>query len=97
MSKTERKRIIAWLSVVAALVKDQMDQPGIVGFNVNVNGKAYVQLQPWLFFELFGDDTEYEYSEKDPTFRSIRTESNGVEFIAIMSGFDLIKDGRLAA
>lgn len=95
MDKTERKREIGILSVVAALVKLMMDKGGICGFGIDQYRRPYIHLQPWRFLELFGEDTEFWYNDGDPDYRTINTEVNGIQFFALMTGFDVILDGRL--
>lgn len=97
MDKLARKNEIGFMCVTAAMAKLLKDKGGVCGVDVNCHGKPCVHLQPWRFMELFGEDTDYWYNEGDPDYRTINTEVNGIEFFALLSGFDVIHEGRLIA
>ena len=97
MDKKDRKSEIGFLAIVASMVKLVMDKGGVCNFGIDTDHQPYVHLQPWMFLQLFGEDTEFWYNEGKPDYRTINTKVNGVKFFALMTGFDLIEEGRLIA
>ena len=96
MDKKERKSDIGMMTIVAAMVKQLTDKNGVVAFGTPRNDTPSVHMLPKRFLEYFGDDTDFEYSENDPDFRTISTMVNGVLFYALLDSFDVIENGRLA-
>jgi len=97
MDKKQRKSDIGLMTIVAAMVKQCMDKPGVCGIGSPKDKVPTVHMTPKCFLEYFGDDTDFEYSENDPEFRTMSTMVNGVLFYALLDSFDIIVDGRLAA
>lgn len=101
MDKKERKEKIGRLTLIATLVNDEISRSnhGVVCLQPHLDardGLKYgpgVHLQPALFMELFGDDTEYEYIDGDYG-KYVFTNVNGVTVFALISGTDLIQEGR---
>lgn len=100
--KTQRKSEIGRLALVATLVDDIIENSkrGVVSLQPHLNARddmkwgPGVHLQPRLFMELFGDDTEYEYVDSDYG-KYVATNVNGVTVYALINGTDLIREGRL--
>ena len=94
MEKAQRKSEIGMMSIVAAMVKQCMQKPGVVAIGSPERDTPSVHMLPKTFLDYFGDDTEFEYSE-DPSFRTMSTVVNGVRFYAVINGLDIIANGRL--
>lgn len=100
--KTQRKSEIGRMALVATLVDDIIENSkhGVISLQQHLDARddmkwsPGVHLQPKLFMELFGDDTEYEYIDGDYG-KNVVTNVNGVTFYALINGMDLIRDGRL--
>ena len=95
MEKAQRKSDIGMMSIVAAMVKQCMEKPGVVAIGSPERDIPSVHMLPTCFLDYFGDDTEFEYSEGDPDFRTMSTVVDGVRFYAVINDYDTIKDGRL--
>ena len=101
MDKKERKEKIGRLTLIATLVNDEISRSNhyLVGLQPHLDARddmkwgPGVHLHPALFMELFGDDTEYEYID-DKYGKSVITNVNGVTFFALITGTDLIQEGR---
>lgn len=101
--KHKRKKAIGFMAMLATMVYKVVNgSSGVCGIHPHLDrrdpGLKYVpgvQLQPWKFMELFGDDTEYEYIQDRYGDMSVITEMNGVMFHALINSMDLIRDGRL--
>ena len=100
--KNVRKSNIEYMTLVATMVNNIMDNGGVCGVHpylerrkTMLHYKPGVQLQPWKFMQLFGEDTEYEYLEDRDGDKTLYTEVNGVSFYAPISGMDEIVEGRL--
>ncbi len=102
MDKKERKEKIGRLTLIATLVSDEISRSNhnLVGLQPYLDARDGLKwgpgthLTPALFMELFGDDTEYEYIQ-DKYGKSVITNVNGVTFFALITGTDLIQEGRL--
>lgn len=102
MDKKKRKEEIGRLTLIATLVYDEVTRSGhgVVSLQPHLNARddmkwgPGVHLQPRLFMELFGDDTEYEYVDSDYG-KYAATNVNGVTVYALINGTDLIREGRL--
>lgn len=102
MDKKTRKEIIDRLALIATVVYDEVARTGhgVVSLQPHMDARNDLKmipgahLQPALFMELFGDDTEYEYID-DKYGKSVITNVNGVTFFALITGTDLIQEGRL--
>jgi len=94
MDKAKRKSDIGMMSIVAAMVKQCMQKPGVVAIGSPEYDIPSVHMLPKTFLDYFGDDTEFEYGE-DPSHRTMSTVVNGVRFYAVISGLDTIANGRL--
>lgn len=94
MDKKQRKSDIGMMSIVAAMVKQCLEKPGVVAIGSPERNTPSVHMMPKTFLEYFGDDTEFEYSE-NPNYRIMSTVVNGVTFYALFDKYDTIKDGRL--
>lgn len=101
--KQKRKKTIGFMAMLATMVfKIVNGHSGVCGIHPHLDRRKSflqyvpgVQLQPWKFMELFGDDTEYEYIQDSYGDLSVVTEANGVMFHALINDMDLIRDGRL--
>lgn len=99
----DKKEKIGCLTLTATLVFKVVNGfSGVCGIHPHLDRRKPflqyvpgVQLQPWKFIELFGDDTEYEYIRDSYGDLSMITEVNGVMFHALINSMDLIQDGRL--
>lgn len=102
-AKQVRKSIISRLSVAATLVHNFVTGfSGICGIHPYLDRRKNmlhympgVQLQPWKFMELFGEDTNYEYIQDRYGDMSVITEVNGVMFHALINSMDVVFEGRL--
>lgn len=106
MDKKKRKSDIGFMTIVAAMAHQIEEKPGICGVGTYCDGRNFnigagqlewkpgLQMQPKVFLEYFGDDTEFEYIT-DKYGTEMITEVNGVMFHAPIGKNDLIKDGRL--
>lgn len=102
MDKKTRKEIIGRLALIATVVYDEVARTGhgVVSLQPHMDARndlkwsPGVHLQPKLFMELFGDDTEYEYIDGDYG-KDVVTNVNGVKFFALVNGTDLIQEGRI--
>lgn len=102
MDKKERKEKIDRLALIATVVYDEIARTGhgVVSLQPHLDPRDDLKwgpgahLQPALFMELFGDDTEYEYIDGDYG-KYVVTNVNGVKFFALVNGTDLIQEGRL--
>lgn len=102
MDKKERKEKIDRLTLIATLVYDEVTRNGhgVVSLQPHLDPRAdpkwgpAAHLQPVLFMELFGDDTEYEYVDSDYG-KYVVTNVNGVAVFALITGTDLIREGRI--
>lgn len=102
MEKEKRKNDIGRMALVAAMVKQCMNKPGVCGIHpwldrrkVGLQYTAGVQLQAKDFMEYFGEDTEYEYiTDRDGDMQVI-TKVNGVVFYALVDDTDLLENGVL--
>lgn len=102
MDKKKRKEEIGRLTLIATLVYDEIARSGhgVVSLQPHLEARddmkcgPGVHLQPRLFMELFGDDTEYEYVDSDYG-KYVATNVNGVTVYALINGTDLIQEGRL--
>lgn len=100
--KTQRKSEIGRLALVATLVDDIIENSkrGVISLQPHLDARNDLKmipgahLQPALFMELFGDDTEYEYIDGDYG-KYVVTNVNGVKFFALVNGTDLIQEGRI--
>ena len=95
MDEKKRKEEIGRLSLIATLVYDEVARSnhGVVSFDPHL-GSPGAHLQPALFMELFGDDTEYEYIDSDYG-KYVVTNVNGATVFALITGTDLIREGRI--
>ena len=100
--KQKRKSDIAYMALVATMVNNIISGDGVCGVHPYLERrktvlqyKPGVQLQPWKFMELFGDDTEFEYLEDRDGDKTLYVEVNGVSFYAPVNGMDEIIEGRL--
>lgn len=95
MDKKKRKEEIGRLALIATEVYDEISRSnhGVVSFDPHL-GSPGVHLQPALFMELFGDDTEYEYIDSYYG-KYVVTNVNGVTVFALINGTDLIWEGRI--
>ena len=95
MDKKKRKEKIDRLTLIAKQVYDEISRShhGVVSFNPHL-GSPGAHLQPALFMELFGDDTEYEYIDSDYG-KYVVTNVKGATVFALINGTDLIQKGRL--
>ncbi|MBQ1792479.1 MAG: hypothetical protein II008_20055 [Oscillospiraceae bacterium] len=102
MDKKKRKEEIGRLSLIATLVYDEIARNGhgVVSLQPHMDARNDLKmipgahLQPALFMELFGDDTEYEYVDSDYG-KYVATNVNGVTVYALINGTDLIQEGRI--
>lgn len=102
MDKKKRKEEIGRLTLIATLVYDEVARSGhgVVSLQPHLDARddmkwgPSVHLQPRLFMEFFGDDTEYEYVDSDYG-KYVATNVNGVTVYALINGTDLIREGRL--
>lgn len=102
MDKKKRKEEIGRLSLIATLVYDEIARNGhgVVSLQPHTDARNDMKLapgahlQPALFMELFGDDTEYEYIDSDYGKYAV-TNVNGVTVFALINATDLIQEGRL--
>ena len=102
MDKKEGKEKIGRLTLIATLVNDEIGRSnrGVVSLQPHLDPRddlkwgPGVHLQPALFMELFGDDTEYEYVDSDYG-KYVVTNVNGVTVFALISDTDLIQEGRI--
>lgn len=102
MDKKERKEKIDRLTLIATLVNDEINRSnhGVVSLQPHLDARddmkwgPGVHLQPALFMELFGDDTEYEYIDNGYGKYAVTT-VNGVTVFAVINSTDLIREGRL--
>lgn len=102
MDKKKRKEEIGRLTLIATLVYDEVTRSGhgVVSLQPHMDARNDLKmvpgahLQPALFMELFGDDTEYEYIDGDYG-KYVVTNVNGVKFFALVNGTDLIQEGRI--
>lgn len=106
MDKKKRKGDIGYMTIVAAMVHQITEKPGICGvdthcdnrnFNIDagpLEWKPGVQMQPKVFLDYFGDDTEFEYVT-DKYGTEMITEVNGVMFHALISSMDILENGVL--
>lgn len=104
MDKKERKSLIGYAAIVAGMVSQLIDEPGIISIGLYLDrrkpGIWYVPgvfLQTWKFMEVFGPDTNYEYLTDRDGDMQVVTDVEGVMFYATISPSDLIEDGRLVA
>jgi len=103
MDKSERKSEIGFLGIAAALAKQCIDKDGVVSVGPwydnrrphDITWKPGVFMWPWKFFELFGDDTEFEYVPDRYSGLQIVTEVNGIVYYATVTHSDVIENGRL--
>lgn len=95
MDKKERKEKIGRLTLIAKQVYDEISRSnnGVVSFQPRLSGPG-AHLQPALFMELFGDDTEYEYIDSDYG-KYVVTNVKGATVFALINGTDLIQEGRI--
>lgn len=102
MDKKKRKEEIGRLTLIATLVYDEVARSGhgVVSLQPHMDARndlklrPGVHLQPKLFMELFGDDTEYEYIDSEYGKYMVTT-VNGATVYALINGTDLIREGRL--
>lgn len=102
MDKKKRKEELGRLTQIATVVYDEIARSGhgVVSLQPRMDARNDLKmipgahLQPALFMELFGDDTEYEYIDGDYGKYAV-TNVNGVEFFALINGTDLIQEGRI--
>lgn len=101
MDKKKRKEELGRLTLIATVVYDEIARGGHGVISLQPHMDAHdlklgpgVHLQPALFMELFGDDTEYEYIDGDYG-KYVVTNVNGVTVFALINGTDLIQEGRI--
>lgn len=102
MNKKKRKEEFGRLTQIATVVYDEIARSGhgVISLQPHMDprdGLKYgpsAHLQPALFMELFGDDTEYEYVDSDYG-KYVVTNVSGVTVFALISGTDLIPEGRI--
>lgn len=101
MDKKKRKEEIGRLTLIATLVYDEVTRSGhgVVSLQPHMDAHDMklgpgVHLQPAMFMELFGDDTEYEYIDSDYG-KYAAANVHGVTVFALINGTDLIQEGRL--
>lgn len=101
MDKKERNEKTGRLTLIATLVNDEIirSNHGVISLQPHMDPRDLklspgVHLQPALFMELFGDDTEYEYIDGDYG-KYVVTNVNGVTVFALINGTDLIREGRI--
>lgn len=102
MDKKKRKEEIGRLTLIATVVYDEITRSGhgVVSLQPHLDARddmkwgPGVHLQPALFMELFGDDTEYEYVDNGYG-KNVVTNVNGVTVFALINGTDLIQEGRI--
>lgn len=102
MDKKKRKEELGRLTLIATLVYDEVVRNGhdVVSLQPYMDTRTDLalspgaHLQPALFMELFGDDTEYEYIDSDYE-KKVVTNVNGVTVFALINGTDLIQEGRI--
>ncbi len=102
MDKKTRKEKIGRLALIATLVYDEgaSSGNGVISLQPHLDPRDDLKwgpaahLQPALFMELFGDDTEYEYIDSDHG-KYVVTDGNGVTVFALINGADLIQEGRI--
>lgn len=106
MDKKKRKSDIGFMTIVAAMAHQIIEKPGICGvdpycdnrnFNIGagqLEWKPGLQMQPKVFLDYFGDDTEFEYVT-DKYGTEMITEVNGVMFHALISSMDILENGVL--
>ncbi len=102
MDKKKRKEEIGRLSLIATRVYDEVTRSdhGVVSLQPHFDPRNDLKwgpgahLQPALFMELFGDDTEYEYVDSDYG-KYVVTNVNGVTVFALINGADMIPEGRI--
>ena len=101
MNKKKRKEEFGRLTQIATVVYDEIARSGhgVISLQPHMDPRDLklspgVYLQPALFMELFGDDTEYEYIDSDYGKYAV-TNVNGVTVFALINATDLIQEGRL--
>ena len=95
MDKAQRKSDIGLMCVTAGMAKLLIDKGGVVGVGRDRHDLPYVHLMPWRFVDYFGEDTEFEYRQEAPDYRTMEVIVNGVRFFALITELDWIRDGRL--
>lgn len=103
MNKKKRKEEFGRLTQIATVVYDEIARSGhgVISLQPHLDARddmkwgPGVHLQPALFMELFGDDTEYEYIDGDYGKYAVTT-VNGVTVFALINGTDMIQEGRIA-